>query len=315
MLEPYVPYPSALLRNLTKYEAIIGGVAAASFLLRDPNIKCDVLQIYVGSTHFRRFVNAITTSRRNSPGIAKIHVGEIPDDFTRERHIASVVTLHMHSSRSIIIYGSSVPTPLPIVGSSISTATMNYVTQHTFGCAYPRLTLTRRALLSNIRLNNCCDTDYLTTTTLMRAGFEFVVNPSGWPEFHNPRPHLHAPDTFLCLRAQYLCPNQGRYFGDKGSFVAFFDPLGSHIHNARTLKIPPFGAAVIWRLLTTYDCSARCEASDPILHEWLSTYPVLLLPNPLRSIQEARTKPIPSPALVTAPTRLTYRTRPRSTSL
>ena len=53
-------------------------------------------------------------------------------------------------------------------------------------------------------------------------------------------------DTEECWRHYYICPSQGHYFGDYGSFIKFFDPLGRDEVFCARRSLVPFGPMVIW---------------------------------------------------------------------
>ncbi|KAI0745195.1 hypothetical protein C8Q76DRAFT_607149 [Earliella scabrosa] len=303
ILEKFVSSPTVFLHLLTKFRAVIGGIAAVAFVLRDPSIQSDILQIYVGNTAFQGFVDAVQAAEHQAGVRLSLQPTGIPPQFSRERHITCVATFRLRNKRSIIVYRSSIMTGSSIIARSVSSALMNYVTEHTFACGYPELTFSRRGIISNMRLHNCCDTDYLSMLTLVAAGFDLVVNPLQWPEYQPTYPHTPATEAFACLRARFLCPHQGHYFGDAGSLVGFFDPKSPAFNNLRALNVPPFGPTVAWRLLTTYDCIDGCEAEDPVLHEWLVTTPVLFLPNPFRIQGRRNPLQIPSSCLVTVGTK------------
>lgn len=77
------------------------------------------------------------------------------------------------------------------------------------------------------------------------------------------------PRTEECWRPRYLCPSQGRFFGDRGSFVDFFDPLGGAEEHCNKNGIPPFGPMVVWRLLRTFNCEKGCDLWDDALEAGL----------------------------------------------
>lgn len=77
------------------------------------------------------------------------------------------------------------------------------------------------------------------------------------------------PPTEECWRPRYLCPSQGRFFGDRGSFVDFFDPLGGAEEHCNKNGIPPFGPMVVWRLLRTFNCEKGCDLWDDALEAGL----------------------------------------------
>ena len=61
--------------------------------------------------------------------------------------------------------------------------------------------------------------------------------------------------------------------------MEFLDPLGPTFPRVQALSVPPFGPMVAWRMLSSFDCSDGCGIRDSVLHEWLVSTPVLMMPN------------------------------------
>ena len=100
---------------------------------------------------------------------------------------------------------------------------------------------------------------------LETAGFAFEEDPAVWTEYSGESgPDVHS-SPLECLRSQYLCPQQGRYFGDDGSMVCFMDPLNVDFSRLKDKCVPPYGVMAVWRLLSRVVCDARCEEVDDIL--------------------------------------------------
>ena len=90
--------------------------------------------------------------------------------------------------------------------------------------------------------------------------------------------HVDIPRPEKCFRSIHLCPSQGRFFGDHGSFVDFFDPLnGGEARCARNC-IPPFGPVVIWRVLSTFTCERGCDLYDDAIDVGVPPTPVVIRP-------------------------------------
>ena len=68
-----------------------------------------------------------------------------------------------------------------------------------------------------------------------------------------------------CLRSTYLCPQQGRYFGDKGSLVAVIDLFQTGIQDLKSRSLPPYGIMAAWRLPSDVLCDERCDEVDEIV--------------------------------------------------
>ena len=94
-------------------------------------------------------------------------------------------------------------------------------------------------------------------------------------------------DPEQCWCHLYICPSQGRFFGDRGSFVNFFDPLTGCEAYCAVKSITPFGPMVVWRVLSTFDCEEGCDIYDDVLEDDVTSVPVLFRQDPfgeLRSV-------------------------------
>ena len=83
-----------------------------------------------------------------------------------------------------------------------------------------------------------------------------------------------------CWRHRFVCPSQGRYFGDRGSFVGFFNPLdGDKVHCVDN-SVAPFGPMVVWHVMSTFACNECCEVYDDVLDEGVTSIPVVFSKDP-----------------------------------
>ncbi|KAI0722464.1 hypothetical protein C8Q76DRAFT_575436, partial [Earliella scabrosa] len=225
ILRPFFPDPAAFLRHLTEFGAVVGGIAALSFLLQDSTVRCDVLQVFVGRDTYEPFVMRLGSCPANSDEIVAGLARAPPRQFGAERDIAGMTTLRLRSGRCVMVYKASAASGCSTLTRSPSTALMNFISEHTFACAYPSLTFRRRALLCDVRISTRSDVDYAVLAALLRAGFQFAPHAAVWPEYRA-TPVLHAWDASIeCLRDQYICPQQTRYFGDRGSLTNVVDPI------------------------------------------------------------------------------------------
>lgn len=83
-----------------------------------------------------------------------------------------------------------------------------------------------------------------------------------------------------CWRHLYICPSQGQYFGDRGSFVDFFDPLTGCEAYCAVRSIAPFGPMIVWRVLSTFNCEEGCDIYNDVLEEGVSSVPVIFRKDP-----------------------------------
>lgn len=283
LLLRFVPQPGALLSILSRFRGAIGGITAIAFLLRDAGLRCNVLQIYTASRMYVPFVEGLRRCPSNSKAIAHIHVGKVTRTFMAQRDINAFASIQLVNGLHIIVYRSCTITPLSGIVLGGSSALMNFVTEHSFGCAYPRLTLNRRALLCDHRLEHFSDADHVVMDTLLAGGFGFAISAGAWPGFHGNAEGIDDDgenSVMPCYRGEWVCPHQARFFGDGGSMVTLMDPLGPDVARARFYGVPPFGPMVMWRLLSSFECAAKCGDFDELLHKWIISTPVLTLPCP-----------------------------------
>ncbi|KAI0715417.1 hypothetical protein C8Q76DRAFT_796176 [Earliella scabrosa] len=277
-LRPFFSEPRTFLRHLTEHKAVVGGIAALSFLLRDPSVRCDVLQVFVGSFWYHNFVSALTNCPVNGQDVLNIRVRVAPRQYAMDRDIVGVTTFYLRNGRRIFVYRSGIISPCSTISRSPSTALMNFFTEYSFGCAYPSLTFRRRALLCDLRTTHLAPTDYIILACLLKVGFQFAGSPAVWPEFHEGLATVHVDNP--CFRHRFICPQQGRFFGDAGSLVDFVDPLGCKLPDPNVLSTPPFGPMIIWRLSSSYICQHGCNVNDPLVHAWAISGPLLIIPDP-----------------------------------
>ncbi|KAI0698719.1 hypothetical protein C8Q76DRAFT_633842 [Earliella scabrosa] len=274
------------LRHLTEHRAVVGGVAALSFVLRDVSVQCDVLQVFVGNAWYHDFVSALSQCPANSGDIRYQRPTTVPRHYSAERDVIGVTAFYLKNGRRIIVYRSSIVSACGSLTRSPATAFMNFFTEHSFGCAYPSLTLRRRSLLRDLRHVHLTGVDYITLATILHAGFQLAASPAAWPEVSGMNPSVGGPlppPNNPCFRERFICPQQGRFFGDPGSLTDFLDPIGTELTNVNVASVPPYGPMIIWRMSSSYVCCGGCDVNDPLMHGWVVTAPLLVLPDPFPS--------------------------------
>lgn len=106
---------------------------------------------------------------------------------------------------------------------------------------------------------------------------------------HDEVEETYTPDTLRadvvdaaeeCWHHHFICPSQVRCFGDRGSFVGFFDPLGGDEAMCATNNIAPFGPMVIWRVMSSYACAEGCGVYDTVLEEGVTSMQMLFIKDP-----------------------------------
>lgn len=279
-LRPFLSYPTNFLQHVTQYRCVVGGVTATVFMLRDSSVPNDILQIYAPSATYDRFVGAMVVCVYNGRDIRDMSSPSLPERFRDSRDVTAQTVFRMQNGRMIVVYRGGLVSPCsPIVRAPCS-ALVCFVTEHSFGCAYPRLTLQRRSILCDMRLESMDEMERVALDWLLSAGFSFALSPTAWPEFKTTDADPPEPNSYHCTRRWDLCPEQGRYFGDRGSFVDFFDPLDMNFAVLQKTGIPPFGPMVTWRLFTSFNCADRCDRDDPVLNQWLLSSPLFVMQYP-----------------------------------
>lgn len=287
-LDPFFRHPGRFLRILTRYKAVIGGLTAISYVLRDPTVNSSVLEIYVSMFWYNAMVYSMSICPYNKATVARITARPSGIPFTIDRDVVSYTTFYLTNGRRIVVYRSGSVSPCSPLTRTPSTASMNFITEYSFGCAYPTLTLRRRALLSDMRLQAMTPLDRIVMNDLLKIGFSFAVCASAWPEYPVTPDNFPEPiqeDTHPCFRARHVCPFQGRFFGDSGSLVDLMDPLGLSAVALRPAGIPPFGPMSLWRLHSSFTCANFCDADDDILPDSIVSMPMMFLVDPFQSPQ------------------------------
>ena len=281
MILRFLPRPKEFLRILTECHALIGGVFALAFMLRDPTVAVKNLDLYTSEMWFQVLLEYLVYSPFISHhtifnGISHCTVGYRRKRTIRRRAFFVTSTgLHIQIHESCTVSACS-----PIAGSW-TTALMNFVTENSFGCAYPRLTLQRRGLLSDLAMDSTFMTqdDFRAMAFMLLHNVHFALDATAFPEFRQYRVPDRVQHIIPCLRHLYLCPDQGRYFGDPGCLLAFIHPLCETHSDAQRRRVPPYGFMVAWRLWTSYVCEGRCAYNDYVLQEGIVAIPTLFVDN------------------------------------
>ncbi|PIL26236.1 hypothetical protein GSI_11991 [Ganoderma sinense ZZ0214-1] len=274
-LRAFVPSVHQLVDIVTAHGGVFGGEIALSFILRDDPYRPPTLEIYSSySTHAK-----LCKSILENPSI-RTHIENYAFSNNTlfrsvHRHIVSSLVVHLTNGRSIIVHQSYTSSPSAPISRAPCTALSNFVTPYSFGCSHPALTFARRALLADKELAIFSPFDFEALDRLLARNFSIAVSPSAWPEYRRIFEDglLWSPEE--CRRDRFVCPNQGRFFGDKGSMVGYFDPLGADEERCMKNNVAPFGPMVIWRMMTTFECDDGCDYLDEALDHGVASIPVL----------------------------------------
>ena len=305
LLRIFVPCPQFLAHVITDSHAVFGGELALAFILRDAAYLPTHLEIYVGHSEFEAVCD--------DPSIRATiedHMYTNNAVFDALHQLVScTLTIRTILGKTIYIHRSFMTSASAPVTRASCTALSNFVTPYSFGCSHPRLMLKRLALFADVDFPYLPAVQHAIRDSLLKHNFSLAVSPSAWPDYRrcsqyplprtsvdlSPAPDRSALDEFgwkgaggivqECWRHQYICPSQGRFFGDRGSLVDFFDPLAGDETRCEANGVAPFGPMVVWRLVSSFECDDGCDFDD-ILEEGVTCIPVLIKKDPYGELHD-----------------------------
>lgn len=292
IMNPFLSRPTILLQIITQFKGVIGGEVALAYIRRDLKFQPRTIEICASTSLHEPLCIAILSHPELLPDIACADVITPRYPYSLRRDIVESLRIRLRNDQTIYIHRSSTESPLSPIARASCTALMNYVSPDSFGCAYPRLTLDNKALQSQTTSKNAGDLSILDQhiqKILTTLNFDIATDPATWPRY---RMWSQTPATVTdykpCWRSHYICPEQARYFGDRGSIVEFIDPLLQSPTSLRANSAPPFRMTVIWRLSSAFRCALHCEQHDRILPRGLVSTVIFLIPDPISRAQSAR---------------------------
>ena len=265
LLSDFVPSPSALLSLLTRTRAMLSGELAICYLLRDVSLTPRSLELFVGSVYFDEFIDTFGTSSELSGYQTDWSMITHVDQHVADRHVTNTLDILLPAGRSIHIHAAASTSPCHAIACSPSSLGTTFITEYSFATAYPRLTLSRRAIVCWDLLAEGSTHEQQMYDRLRSSGFSFEEDPTAWPEYSSEWCTTTAHPRLACLRSTYLCPQQGRYFGDHGSMMCFMNRLTLDFRMLKDRCIPPYGIMAVWRLPSDVLCYAQCNEFDDIL--------------------------------------------------
>lgn len=277
LLRFYVDRADGLWQHLEEAGAVVGGLAALNFLLRAPrSVRYSTLDIYVasdrGTTLEERLEADDTLALTNGP------VDLWHPDYLHEtsRQVARTRTYICPNGKLINVHTSQSLSALEPVAASLTSALCNWVSAYAFACGYPELTFNHRALGREIlRRDTTVASLYIR---LQNYGFDIKPDPWVWPHYTALVPLPLNNCELPCMRAIFLCPSQGRYFGDHGTLINVFDLENCDHQRLRSLHQPPYGIATAWRRWSgRRRCNGPCSENDALLPTGTLTMAVILL--------------------------------------
>lgn len=264
LLRPVCQNPDALWQHLRNAKAVVGGLAALSFILRDPSIRTTTVDVYVCNTEGDALEDLIAKDASLQLTLQQSHDWNVNDTHVDSNNVLRTTTYAAASGTTMKIHTSRTLSPLTPIATACTTALMNWVSRDAFACAYPALTDNRRALGSLPYGHH--HTTQLLFNRLLLHGFSMKTHTAQWEDYANTLPPSVEPDRYPCARALYLCVDQGRFFGDQGCMVAVFELFSNSRRKLQADQQPPYGIGAAWRLITTHrPCNGPCVTRDPVL--------------------------------------------------
>ncbi|OJT04368.1 hypothetical protein TRAPUB_4911 [Trametes pubescens] len=274
LLAFYVARHDKLWQHLADWGAVVGGFAALSFLLRDPLLLNTTLEIYVSplnSDHLEQVLQEDFDLALAQTGTQHWRLNR----YATCRQISHTTSFICPNGRYIDVHTAATSSSLDPIASSVITAFSNWVSPHAFACAYPALTLRRRALRS---LPSSASPELPGVYShLIGHGFSIEQDAASWSDWSALVQDVPPPGSRPCLRQAFLCLTQARYFGDAGSLLNVFEPKEYGLRRLRSEHLPPFGISVVWRMLGP-PCDGPCSFKDPLLPGDIITLPSVLIP-------------------------------------
>lgn len=313
MLKCFFPCVESFLQALGDCQGVLGGEFALAYMLRSTGLIPKVLEVFVPTEWFHAFIENLLINPVISPFFLPFAPEETDGAFAEQRCITMTAPFVTTQGLGVWVHESDSISPAMPIARTWTSGLINFVTEYGFGSAYPRLTLDKKGLLSTACLGTLTDDDTYIASHMQDIGFSFAISPTDWPEYFYSYPIADDYSQFPCLRDTFLCPNQGRYFGDQGSFVAFMDPLSVEPAIAKTRGIMPYGHTAIWRLCTTGYCNRLCAVKDDILAPGTLSLPLYFVADHNLPVHTQEDMRYDSPEPVSSPSMLTE--RPRSAPL
>ena len=265
LLINFVPSPTALLTLLTDTHALLSGEFALCYMLQDASLTAHTLDIYVGSVWFDVFMERFDADGEVSGYQTEWFINTHLNSYAESRHVTDTLDISLSNGNMISVHAAASPSACHAIACSPTSLGTTFITEFSFAIAYPRLTLNRRAIVCWDSLAEGTNVELDMYARLEDNGFSFEEDPTVWAEYSGEACHGAEYSPFHCLRELYLCPQQGRYFGDEGSMVCFMDTLSVDVTMLKDRCVPPYGISAVWRLPSNVLCDAQCEEFDDII--------------------------------------------------
>ncbi|KAI0698728.1 hypothetical protein C8Q76DRAFT_593184, partial [Earliella scabrosa] len=226
LLRRFVPATRELLRVVTECRAFIGGLVALAFLLPNIEVETTTLEVFTDDLYFPSFLEYLLYSPFIAPHLIFHGTVIMLKPHRTHRAVSRIAKFSTTSGLHVSVHESTTISACSPISRSWNTALINFVTETTFGCAYPRLTFHKRAILPDMHLVTMTREERNVLAHLHNIGFSLAFHPGEWGDYEaRTRSTRFNVALFPCFRHLYICPDQGRYFGDPGSLVGFIDPI------------------------------------------------------------------------------------------
>ncbi|KAI0715420.1 hypothetical protein C8Q76DRAFT_693192 [Earliella scabrosa] len=265
LLRNFLPEPQPFLELFTDYKAIIGGEFALAFLLRGENFVARRLEVFTSEVHFQGLVHRIRSCPLYAAQVRFESMDLVPVPYVHSRAFQRYAKFVTIGGDYLEIFETSSTSPCTPISRTWCSALMNFVTAHSFGCAYPRLTFQLQSIVSDLRLMDFSEDDRQTMRRMVTCGFDFAREPTLLPPYAHLALTNGPPGIYRCLRASFICPDQARFFGDAGSMVVVLDALHGGHSRLRALQVAPYGHMSVWRLWCSSACDNLCLGVEDIL--------------------------------------------------
>ena len=321
LVRHYVPDVDELLAVTDHYNGVIGGLAALAYIVRDFSLLSDTLDIAVGCeraaemeddlvrTQSLAFVEEIPPPAYTEDTTYRIF--RTPNGRHIKLHISPTPSALMPIVRTPLtaLYNYVTPRGFGCAYPLLTLARLTLITEELADEAAKDTTISQKQTshatsLPGVSANAAStsapkgapetqhsglgrelDTPLAVLRRLRGAGFWDDILPSSLLDPLAPRPCQDHPNAspHPCYRDLYLCPDQARYFGDRGSLVGFFDVAHASPEHMAKRQRPPFNPSVVWRFQSVEtQCARTCISNDPMLSWRVRDYDCIVHPDMVR---------------------------------
>ncbi len=272
ILGKYVQPIHPFILGMTEHRVLCTREAALAFFLHDNSLLTPTLELTVGRTYAQNFEQFLLNTE-------PLGIEFLWEEEHGSGDFETIFRVFRTSlSQYIRLACSPSDSALTPITRSSNTAFITYVSPISFGCAYAYLTLRRLALLGP----PASEPDQDRHDRLEKRGFRFEALPCSLLDESFPEHDAYSDLPYPCLRHLYTCPDQARYFGDRGSLLDFFDIAHISLGALAQEEHAPFAPAAVWNFRRYWSgCWNDCSYDGPMVTVWRSTKEEMALPGPI----------------------------------